>query len=675
MKKFNKISFSAIGIIIAIIMSMTTPAFAASKDVSKQITAYFMSGGKSISVYINGTKITPRDGNGNEVYPFAVSGTTYLPVKAVADALGKVVTWDDTTASVKIDDSTTATTAQNNTNAKPNTDTSKQLTAYYTSGGKTISIYVNGTKITPKDGNGKEVAPFIIDGTTYLPVKAVANALGKEVAWDGATASVKIDDAKAPWSSKDSKAKLTTTVDSNGEYHDSLEYTFTPDKDTVGEWVYYDLIDKKDLDKGFDPNIIHSGPQGWNGISFYEDGTLIEHHIDGVSDIDYTGYVFYNWTKGYIMDTMGRGGDKVFPAYTITKADGKTYMMVEWKSGYYTRTGKLECYYVFVKTSDTPVHSVNKPAEKATPISNPQGSNAKLTTTTDANGGKHDSLDYTFTLDKDAVGHWEIVELVGTIEQFDPTALTRRKISPPHTYDFYEDGKMIESYMINTGARVSEKQDWTKGYVVVTEDIVSAYEIKQFNGKTYMFYEWKNGDYTRIGENPLYYVLEKTSDTPAPTPDKKSSASDTQDNSNKITVTKDSNGVIRESMDYKFVPDKDVVGEWKTIGWYLTISDFNPSHGYDGKLWWLGNSFYDDGIMHSHHINGSKDESDSRYTKGYVFDFLGPDIILSYEIKQIDGKTYMFMEWKSEDYISRGQKPSYYVFEKTSDTPAQTTTK
>lgn len=53
-----------------------------------------------------------------------------------------------------------------------------------------IKIYVDGVKIEPKDATGKTVEPFIYNGTTYLPVRAVGEAIGKTVTWDGATQSV-----------------------------------------------------------------------------------------------------------------------------------------------------------------------------------------------------------------------------------------------------------------------------------------------------------------------------------------------------------------------------------------------------------------------------------------------------------------------------------------------------
>ena len=57
-----------------------------------------------------------------------------------------------------------------------------------------IKIKINGEEIIPKDAAGNAVEPFIVDGTTYLPVRAVGEALGKDVSWDGTNKTVSIDD-------------------------------------------------------------------------------------------------------------------------------------------------------------------------------------------------------------------------------------------------------------------------------------------------------------------------------------------------------------------------------------------------------------------------------------------------------------------------------------------------
>lgn len=62
-----------------------------------------------------------------------------------------------------------------------------------------VKIYVDGLLVNPKDGNGNTVEPFISNGTTYLPVRAVADALGKEVNWDQETSSVILGNKNYDW--------------------------------------------------------------------------------------------------------------------------------------------------------------------------------------------------------------------------------------------------------------------------------------------------------------------------------------------------------------------------------------------------------------------------------------------------------------------------------------------
>jgi hypothetical protein len=55
-----------------------------------------------------------------------------------------------------------------------------------------IRIFVDGKQIDPKDAGGALTEPFIVNGTTYLPVRAIAEALGMEVGWDNSAKSVYI---------------------------------------------------------------------------------------------------------------------------------------------------------------------------------------------------------------------------------------------------------------------------------------------------------------------------------------------------------------------------------------------------------------------------------------------------------------------------------------------------
>lgn len=53
-----------------------------------------------------------------------------------------------------------------------------------------IKIVIDGRELNPTDANGNKVEPIIYNGTTYLPVRAIANAFGKAVNWDGSNYTV-----------------------------------------------------------------------------------------------------------------------------------------------------------------------------------------------------------------------------------------------------------------------------------------------------------------------------------------------------------------------------------------------------------------------------------------------------------------------------------------------------
>ncbi|ETT56794.1 copper amine oxidase family protein [Paenibacillus sp. FSL R7-269] len=56
-----------------------------------------------------------------------------------------------------------------------------------------IKLFVDGNLVKPTDAAGKAVEPFIYDGTTYLPLRALSNALTnnqKAVKWDADSSSI-----------------------------------------------------------------------------------------------------------------------------------------------------------------------------------------------------------------------------------------------------------------------------------------------------------------------------------------------------------------------------------------------------------------------------------------------------------------------------------------------------
>lgn len=139
-----------------------------------------------IGIYVNGQKLNPTDANGSAVEVFSYNGTTYLPVRAISEALGLTVQWDAASNSVRITRQG-GTAAVSGGSSGSQSTAPKRITIY-----PGISVYLDGTLLKPKDANGNAVEVFSSNGTTYLPVRAIGEALGLEVTWDAASNSVRV---------------------------------------------------------------------------------------------------------------------------------------------------------------------------------------------------------------------------------------------------------------------------------------------------------------------------------------------------------------------------------------------------------------------------------------------------------------------------------------------------
>ena len=74
-----------------------------------------------------------------------------------------------------------------------------------------IKIIIDGQLIQPTDDQGNAVYPFIVDGTVYLPFRAVAGALGCDAAWDGSSATVTLNSGYPRQSAPRTEAGKTGT--------------------------------------------------------------------------------------------------------------------------------------------------------------------------------------------------------------------------------------------------------------------------------------------------------------------------------------------------------------------------------------------------------------------------------------------------------------------------------
>lgn len=138
---------------------------------------------RGISLTLDGQPVIPVDAEGRSVEPFILDGTTYLPVRGVANALSLDVAWDGAANTVTLTSGGSSITP-----AEAAKSTRATVSASITY--RDIAIILDGAALSPTDAAGDPVEPFILDGTTYLPVRAISEALDLTITWDEATSTV-----------------------------------------------------------------------------------------------------------------------------------------------------------------------------------------------------------------------------------------------------------------------------------------------------------------------------------------------------------------------------------------------------------------------------------------------------------------------------------------------------
>ena len=115
-----------------------------------------------------------------------------------------------------------------------------------------IKIEIDGERFIAQDANGAIVEPFIYNGTTYLPVRAIAEAFDKKVAWDEQTYTVSLKSILSHdeymKAELDSDVIVETYVQAKQSWWDNKATVYAQDKD--GGYFFYELrCSEEDFEK------------------------------------------------------------------------------------------------------------------------------------------------------------------------------------------------------------------------------------------------------------------------------------------------------------------------------------------------------------------------------------------------------------------------------------------
>ena len=243
-----------------------------------------------------------------------------------------------------------------------------------------------------------------------------------------------------------------------------------------------------------------------------------------------------------------------------------------------------------------------------------------------------------FVDDPEVCGKWKMIDILPTREHF---IYGKPKCNHLAWLD--------ELYFIDGGKSYWAVSGWTKGQLFTGSSkpnsvYINKYTIESVEDHKLLFlemYDYCDGGGEGLFNNPEIWVYEQIE--------------------NKHYASQEEFRRC-DNIDYPFVNDENVIGVWKVRDFLINREDFdvNKQNWPEDDLFVLSVEFKNNGV----HILTTKEQTSgfaSAWTKGLVL-YKQEKIAASYEIVTIDGKDYLFKEWKTGDYSFGGGRAYWYVF-------------
>lgn len=256
--------------------------------------------------------------------------------------------------------------------------------------------------------------------------------------------------------------------------------------------------------------------------------------------------------------------------------------------------------------------------------------------------GRNEEIDLPFVNDAEAVGHWEMFDILPCREMFHPQ---KQKSDIGRNF-------VKELYFLPGGERYW-CFGWTKGLLLARFGYPrvksqNPYSIEKIGSEMFMLVEFKDSNYNK-GGMPEIWVLRKTD----------SKAYDKRE----IRITDEIPNLPAD--------DNSVMGKWNVCDFVQTIDNFDPQNfctiiPYE-DLYWRYVEFLEGGSILTGFKNMRTGDIQTaaphihNWVRGYII--CHPNVTASrYVIRQLEDTEYLFIQWKSGDYIYGGDEPFWYVF-------------
>ncbi len=241
-----------------------------------------------------------------------------------------------------------------------------------------------------------------------------------------------------------------------------------------------------------------------------------------------------------------------------------------------------------------------------------------------------------FVNDESVIGKWEIQGVFAVKEDY------AQNIFCDNTGFYGGDVKYL--YFLPDGEEYWG-YSWTKGYFIsnayLTGSAYNEYEIEEKSDGTYMLITLRETEVSRGGK-PTYLLLKK---------------SDGNRYSAESIARKD-------DINKSFINDERIIGKWKAHSFLCNKSEFPQEEEPIDELYFKEIEFFSDGNCRCVYADAVFEGEDTVvWTKNYLLRKWNWSAC-EYEIRTVNEKDYMIIEWKSGDYRYGGYDTNYYVFTK-----------
>lgn len=239
-----------------------------------------------------------------------------------------------------------------------------------------------------------------------------------------------------------------------------------------------------------------------------------------------------------------------------------------------------------------------------------------------------------FVNDEKVIGKWEVKGVFAVKEDY------QQNIFCDNTGFYGGDVKYL--YFLPDGEEYWG-YSWTKGYFIsnayLSGNTYNEYEIEEKTDGTYMLITLIETEVCRGGK-PVYLLLKKT-------------------DSNKYSAESIAR---KDDIDKPFINDEQIIGKWKAHSFLCNKTEFSQEEESIEDLYFKEIEFFPKGYCKCVYADAVFEGEDTVvWTKNYLIRKWNWSAC-EYEIKTVNGKDYMIIEWKSGDWRYGGYDTNYYVF-------------